>query len=280
MQGWSFSIEKQNISREENQLFLFSAILKEMRYCGTKQLNKLLPKSKPEMDCKIQKTAFGEYFLIIPYICHQKKAIDPNTEYENPASVDPGVRKFLTTYAPNSRESYILGNRWSTRMMAHLFTLDKLYSNLTKENDHVTKKKLKAEIKRKRKHVFNLKKEMRDQCANFLSKRYDLVMMPKLDSGNLCIKDNRRLKTKTVRNLMNACHAKFFDTLKDKCWENGTKFLHVREEYTSQTCPCCGTLNKCDEVYKCAQCTFCQDRDIVGAFNIMLKGVREYNPSV
>jgi putative transposase len=280
LQGWTFSIEKQNISREGSKLMILHTILKEMRYYGTKQLAKLMPNPKPEMDCKIQKTAFGEYFLIIPYTCHQKKEKNKSIEYGNPVAVDPGVRKFLTTYAPNSQESFFLGNRWSTRIMSHLLTLDKLYSDLAKEKDHNTKKKLTAKTMRLRKHVFNLKKEMRDQCANFLSTRYDVVMMPKLESGTMCIKANRRLRTKTVRSLMSACHAKFFDTLKDKCWENGTKFLHVREEYTSQTCPFCGALNKCDEVYKCKECSFSQDRDIVGALNIMLKGVRERNPSV
>lgn len=38
------------------------------------------------------------------------------------------------------------------------------------------------------------------------------------------------------------------------------------------------TVNKCDEVYKCKACSFSHDRDIVGAFNIMLKGVRKENP--
>jgi transposase len=275
-QGWSFSVEKQNIQKSGNCLQIFSNILGDIRYYGTKQLHKLMPEQKPKMDCKLQKNAFGEYFLILPYTCVQKKPVEKVSI--NPVAVDPGVRKYLTTYAPNSKESYMLGNRWASTLMTNLVHLDSLYSRISKENSRL-RKKLKKEIKVVRKKVFNLKSEMRYKCANFLASKYDLVMMPKLESGKLCIKANRRLTTKTVRSLLNTCHGKFFDTLKDKCWEHGTKFLHVREEYTSQTCPQCGCLNKCNEVYKCKGCSFTHDRDIVGSFNILLKGVRLENPS-
>lgn len=92
---------------------------------------------------------------------------------------------------------------------------------------------------------------MHDQTASFIAKRYDLVLMAKLETGRLGRKQSRRLRTKTVREMMNAGHSRFFERLKDKCWEHGSKFMHVREEYTSQTCPCCGKLSKCNEVYKC-----------------------------
>lgn len=82
------------------------------------------------------------------------------------------------------------------------------------------------------------------------------------------------MRTKTVRALLQARHCEFFEYLKEKSRETGTQFLHVREEYTSQTCPNCGCLNKCNEVYKCKSCKFSEDRDITGAFNIMLKAVR------
>ena len=278
LQGWSYSIEKVYIKKTGDNLQICQTMLKDMRYYGKKQLHKLIPDSKPKKDCKIQRNAFGEYFLIVPYDCIRKKSI--NTQSVNPVAVDPGVRKFLTTYAPNAKESYMLGNRWSTTLMTNLVHLDSLYSRVAKEKNKSLRTKLQTEIKCKRKRVFNMKAEMRYKCANFLATNYDLVMLPKLESGKLCIKGQRRLTTKTARSLMDACHGMFFKTLKDKCWEHGTKFMHVREEFTSKTCPQCGCLNKCDEVYKCKDCSFTHDRDLVGAFNIMLKGVRVENPCV
>ena len=275
--GWSVSLEKNNISKDDNKLYVFKKLLGEMRYYKTKQLHKLIPNSKPLMDCKIQKTAFGEYFLIVPYTCKAKKLV---TECSNPVSVDPGIRKYVTTYAPNSRESLILGNRWSTRIMEHLIKLDNLYSDLATCKDRSKKNKIKSQTIIIRKRVQNLKKELKYKIANCLAKRYDMVMMPKLDTTNLVMKRTRKLKTKTIRQLQNAGHSDFYNILKDKCWEQGTQFLHCREEYTSQTCPSCGHLNKCNEIYRCVECGFQHDRDIVGALNILLKGVRNKRPSV
>lgn len=277
LKGWSIGLEKNNISKESDKLFIFKTLLGEMRYCGTKQLHKIIAGAKPSHDCKLQKTAYGEYYLIVPYICKQKKP--QPTEIENPGAGDPGGRKFLTTYSPIERESFILGNRASSRIMEELLALDKLISNLSAEGDHKKRQKIRRMIKVKRRRVFNLKTELRFQVANFISKRYDLFMMPKLEVGKMSEKATRKLKSKAVRALLHLGHSEFFNTLKDKCWENGSYFLHVREEYTSQTCPCCGHLNKCNETYKCKKCTFQHDRDVVGALNIFLKGVRLTDPS-
>lgn len=258
LNGYCYSLEKNNISKKENKLFIFPTLLGEMKYFGTKQLHKLIPDDKPLYDCKIQKSAYGEYFLVIPY------KVIPKTlkkEITNPVSIDPGVRKFLTTYSPTQQESFMIGNRWSTKIMGLLLQLD------------IEKNKQKCI--RLRKRVDNLKREMHYKSASFISKRYDLVLMPKLQTQKLSNKVGRKLKTKTVRAMLNARHSSFFNCLKDKCWEEGVPFLHVGEAYTSQTCPCCGHLHKCNEFYTCKNCNFKHDRDMVGALNIMLKAVRK-----
>ena len=63
------------------------------------------------MDCKLQKNAFGEYYLIVPYTVTCKKT---PKEFKNPAACDPGVKKFLTVYAPNDQEAFMMGNKWAT----------------------------------------------------------------------------------------------------------------------------------------------------------------------
>jgi len=271
LNGWSLSLEKSNMTKKADQLFIYKRLLGEMKYFKTKQLHKLIPYIKPDMDCKIQRSKFGEYFLIIPYVCKPKPLV---TKPKNPVSVDTGIRKYATTYAPNARESFMIGNRWATRIMDILFLIDKLQSVVSKEKDSNKRKVIKRKIISLRKKIHYLKSEMMFKIADFLVKRYDLIMIPKLDTKRLVIKAERRLTTKTARSLLAAGHSRFFGILKDKCWEHGIIFLHCREEYTSQTCPCCGHLNKCNELYKCKDCGFVHDRDIVGALNIMLKGVR------
>lgn len=253
LKGYSLPLEKNNVKKDKDRLLIFS---EEFRYYGTKQLHKLIPNMRPDMDCRIQKSAYDEYFLIVYYTCKQRKSV--SKEYTNPVSIDPGIRKFMTTYSLN--ESYLIGNRWSTKIMELLLQLDK-------EKDIRKQRRL-------RKRIYYLKKEMHDQTANLLCKSYDLILMPKLDTKGLSACKSRRLRTKTVRQMMNAGHSKFFTRLKEKCWEHGCRFLEVKEHYTSQTCPCCGTLNKCNETYTCKECKFKHDRDMVGALNILLKAVR------
>lgn len=257
--GYGFSIEKQDIKKQKDKLYIAG---EEFRYYGTKQLHKLVPGDRPDHDCKVQRSAFGEYFLIVPYRCHGSPV--PKV-FTNPISIDVGVRKNMTTYAPNKGESLFVGDRWiDNAIMPLLLRLDQLYSD---------RKKNKEEILRLRKRVFYLKKEFRDQAASYISKNHDLVLMSKLDTKELSIKAERRLKTKTVRAMLNIGHSKLFDAMKDKCWEHGSKFLHVGEEYTSQTCPCCGRRKKTSsETYSCC-CGFEQDRDIVGALNILIKAI-------
>lgn len=265
MNGYSYTIEKQDIKKINNELKITT--LGTIRYYGTKQLHKLIPNDKPKYDFKIQKTGFGEYFLIIPYEIKQKTL---PTKFKNPVSIDPGVRKTYTTYAPNEKTSYILGDRMSNELMKMLIPLDKLYSQRTNDKS----KKLKDKIINLRKRIYYFKKEFHHQTANFLTKKYDLIVIPKLETNKLSEKATRRLKTKTVRNMLSLGHAECFKHIQEKSLERGVKFLHVEESYTSQTCPKCGHRKKTSlETYTCTECAFTADRDVVGALNILLKAL-------
>jgi transposase len=267
--GWCISMEKINVVvKEQKSLFIYGKMLGEMRYCSNKQLRKLIPKEHPDQDCKLQRDAFGDYYLIVTHTTSRPKTLDTIAKV---TSVDPGVRKFATTY--DNDNVVIYGNRWGTQITKLSLHADNLYSRRAKANG---KKKwvLQQRINRIRKQIYNYKKEMRHQVANSIVNSSDLVLMPKLETKDMVIKCKRRLKTKTVKQLLAACHGMFFDHLRFKCRERGKRFLRVSEHYTSKTCPSCGLLKKCDEVFKCTSCNFSHDRDAVGALNILLRAVR------
>ena len=55
------------------------------------------------------------------------------------------------------------------------------------------------------------------------------------------------------------------------------------EEYTSRTCPQCNSCDKKsvkDREFKCIDCGFEEDRDIVGARNILNKGMYSQTQSI
>lgn len=60
--------------------------------------------------------------------------------------------------------------------------------------------------------------------------------------------------------------------LQHKAQENRVRLVVVAPEYTSQTCPHCGTVsrnNRMLEVFCCINCGYSNDADIVGAMNVL-----------
>ena len=273
--GWSVSMEKTNVVvKDSSHLYIYGRFLGEMRYYSVKQLRKLIPEKSPQQDCKLQRDGYGDYYLIITLTQSCQRKPDIITKV---TSVDPGVRKFVSTYDNDTVAFY--GNRWGTKITELTLHIDNLCSRKSRA---LGKKKwvLQQRITRIRKQIHNFKREMMYQVANSIVKSSDLVLMPKLSTKDLVIKCKRRLTTKTVKQLLSACHGKFFDHLRYKCNDRGKHFLQVSEHYTSQTCPYCGELNKCNEVYKCKSCNFIHDRDAVGSLNILLRAVRDNNSSL
>jgi putative transposase len=266
--GWSMKFCKEHVKKDNCKLKIYSNTFK---VCNKRQLNKLINNDRPEKDCEIIKDKFGDYFLIV------KKEIEiaPKTNTQKLVSIDPGIRKYLTTYSPDQKESFLIAANYEQMLLPVLLNLDELYSQKTK----VSGKKLitlKKKIIQQRKKIHNMKKEAIHQVSNFITKKYDIILMPKLGVTSMSLKNNRTLTTKTVRNMMSMCHCELFDEIERKSFQRGKTFLKVFEQLTSQTCPNCGHTHKSSSETKiCPSCSFIFDRDIVGALNILLKAVRK-----
>ena len=305
LRGWAFGLDQKNVRRDGDRLFVFQDFLGEIKYYGRKQLRKLLPGTNPSHDPKIQKSAYGEYFLVmsVDWVRRERRTVTANilvkadgtvswpitvhhntSNYEGfaAASLDPGVRKTATTFSPENEEAFMFGKGQATQLTQLLLAYDKLLSGVSKKAGTSGERDCaKAEMRRIRKRVFYLKKEFRDKVANFLARRYEVLLVPKLGTKDMTLSAGRRLRTKVVRQMLTLGHASIFNRLREKCAEYGTTFLEVKENYTSQTCPKCGTLRKSSsETYNCQNCKFSCDRDIVGALNIFLKAVRKTKPLV
>ena len=68
---------------------------------------------------------------------------------------------------------------------------------------------------------------------------------------------------------------KFKQRLKYKALIENKLIVCVPENYTTQTCSFCGTINKpeCSKIYSCSVCNKIVDRDINAAKNILMKGL-------
>ena len=271
--GWSIGIEKNNVMRKEDKLFIFPRILGEMRISSKKQLKKLIPGDKPCCDPRIQRNRYGEYYLLASI--KQNRLKENKKESENIVSIDRGVKIFATCYDPRGK-AIMYGKDVDKQFLDMLETLDDLIStrDVLPRKDK-TRQKLDRRICSLRKKIMNCKNELHNQFNNFVTKHYTMIICPKLDTQKLSLKERRQLRTKTVRSMLNLGHCNAHNKLIDKCRERGVEMLSPSEAYTSKTCPSCGDVKQCtnSRLKVCQKCNYIAERDLNGALNILLRSL-------
>lgn len=112
---------------------------------------------------------------------------------------------------------------------------------------------------------------MINKTSNFISKEYDIIIVPKLEKEHILMND--RLKTKAARSIGMVPNNKIVDKIKQKALERNKKIIIPKEYYTTQTCTKCGKIQdiKENEIYKCKKCKFECDRDLNSALGILLR---------
>ncbi|BDY13976.1 RNA-guided endonuclease InsQ/TnpB family protein [Hydrogenimonas cancrithermarum] len=76
----------------------------------------------------------------------------------------------------------------------------------------------------------------------------------------------------------------FFEFLEYKLKERGGQLIKVDPKFTSQTCPKCGHISKnnrkSQSKFVCESCGFSENADVVGAKNILVRGIHGNNASL
>lgn len=255
--SWSFEVPKESIKTYDKQIGLYEKETTNARIKTTEKIPII------EHNCNVIYDGLNHY-ICIPVKVERKE----NTTNGMYASLDPGVRKFQTVYSPDQSEFLMIGNGSAKEMYKHLLKLDKL---LSKKN---CKNRLKAEKLRMK--ISNLQDELHYKTTKYLCNNYKCIYIPKLTNENDIIKvRNRKINTKTVRNMVVLGHCKFVERLKTKAEEFTNVKVHViSEEFTSQRCLNCRELTKMkkgEEIHKCNFCKMEIDRDVLGSTNILLK---------
>ncbi|MCP3665417.1 MAG: transposase [Gammaproteobacteria bacterium] len=118
-------------------------------------------------------------------------------------------------------------------------------------------------------------KECHRKLALFLCENYRVVMIPKFEVSRMVKRANRKLLSKTVRQMCSWSHFAFRQALKAKAetcpW---VTVVEVDEAYTSKTCEECGHLHQKlggNKTFKCPNCNHVADRDLHAARNILLR---------
>jgi putative transposase len=187
-------------------------------------------------------------------------------------ALDPGVRTFMTFF---SEDSYgWLGNDSNLFIQKLCFKLDRLVSKISKANSH-QKRRFKQAADRLRCKIKNLVKELHHKSAKFLVDNFDVILLPTFETSQMVSKSRRKLRNKTVRQMLTLSHYEFKNFLKWKAWEKSKIVIDCCEAYTSKTVSWTGEIVKVGgaRVIKSPLTGYKMDRDLNGARGIFLRAL-------
>lgn len=233
---------------------------------GQSKLKEALPESFSDGRLTL---AYGEYYLIV------SEEVQPQ-QTDNQGRVvalDPGVRTFMTFF---SEQSYgWLGNDSNLRIQKLCFKLDKLISNMSKATS-AQKRRFKKAADRLRAKIQHLVKELHHKTAKFLVDNFDVILLPSFESSQMVSKSRRKIRSKSVRQMLSLSHYQFKKHLEWKAWESGKVALtNINEAYTSKTVSWTGEVLKIggSRVIKSKIDGRSMDRDQNGARGIFLRAL-------
>ena len=235
---------------------------------GDMQMAEELPVPENRNICRLT-LRYGQYHLAVPY---DEK---PSPERENQARVvalDPGVRSFLTWYCANSVGK--IGEGAFFRIQRLCERLDDLLSRAAKSPAR-SRRSMRRAAGRVRIRVESLIRELHRQAARFLVDSFDVILLPTFETSGMVERGRRRIRSKTVRNLLSLAHYRFGMFLRHKAAETGVAVVAVNEAYTTKTVSWTGELLK--DVGGASVIVGrdgeCMDRDYNGARGIYLRAL-------
>ena len=191
------------------------------------------------------------------------------------AGLDLGIKNLLTVSTNNSQELIIGSNRFFRQWQYLTNIIAKEQQKLSKINRKASNNLSRLFYKRTvyQENLFN----------NIVAKMFRFLNrnnISKLIIGDLknILEDNDKGKKLNTMTHNYWSFAKLLHKIQNKAEEFGIEVQLTTEEYTSRTCPICfdNSKSNCqDRIFQCSFCGYIDHRDIIGARNIMLKGMSD-----
>lgn len=206
-----------------------------------------------------------------------------------PVAVDPGVRTFATTFSFNSVSK--IGGGFNTRLYGMAIRLEKLLSqraNLLNLFPREFKDRTQWMWDRLR-HVQNkcdkiqnrmsdLVDDLHRQCADYLTSNWDIIFLPTFETQEMSKRTERKIRSKTVRQMLGLGHYRFKVYLKWIAKKRGKVVIDTNESYTSKTHSQTGFIV---QNLGGSKSILGLDRDVNGARGILLRSLtRQLEPEI
>jgi putative transposase len=178
-------------------------------------------------DCRLVRH-LGCYYLAVPHEL-------PRTISEKQGrvvAIDPGVRTFATMFSETSFGA--IGDKDIGRIQRLCYYLDNLISRSTKTTAK-TRYRYRKAMDRIRRKIRNLIDEVHHKLARFLVDNYDVILLPTFETSEMVLKNSRKIRSKSARQMLTWAHYRFKTFLKHKAFETGKLVIDCCEAYTSKT---------------------------------------------
>ena len=226
----------------------------------------------PKDSCLIKEN--DAYFVCVPHETPTHKVTE--VEQREPScrvvSCEKGVRTFLTLFS----EACFgwLGHQSIGKIQRLCYHLDELLSRAEKAK-RPKRRNLRRAANRLRRRIRNLVDELHHKVAKFLVKNFDIILLPTFETSNMTTRDQRKLRKKSVRQMLTLSHFRFKQFLRHKAKEHGKLVMDVCEAYTSKTVSWTGEIiaNLGGRKVIKASDGGVMDRDLNGARGIFLRAL-------
>ncbi|WP_364420578.1 transposase [Moorena sp. SIO3H5] len=218
-------------------------------------------------DCRMTSNN-GSYYLVVPYKVTLKEADNQGRV----VALDPGVRTFVTFFSKTSVGK--IGHGDFSRIQRLCQHLDNLLSRISKAK-RGQKRRMRKAARRMVIKIQNLINELHHKTARFLVDNFDVILLPTFETSQMSKKKGRKIRSLTVRNMLNFAHYRFKEFLKHKAQETRRTVVDVCEAYTSKTVSWTGELVNIggSKTIKSKVDGKVMDRDINGARGIFLRAL-------
>lgn len=212
------------------------------------------------------------------------------TEREVAAPVHPttsiiGIDVGITRFATLSDGSFIAPLNTFRKHEQRLARYQRAMSRKTKFSNNW--KKVKAKVQKIHTRIANVRHDFLHKCSTTISQNHAIICIEDLQVRNMSRSaagsseaPGRNVKAKSSLNksILDQGWAEFRRQLEYKQAWRGGKVLAVPPQYTSQTCPCCGQVSaenrRTQARFACVACGYEENADVVGAINILRRGIK------
>ena len=186
-----------------------------------------------------------QYHLSVPFKRMGPHISESNLRSQAPEQVrvvalDPGVRNFITWFSEDGCGE--LGQEDFGRIQRLCQHQDNLLSPVAQAPSK-RRRNMRRAAERMTVRIQNLINELHHKTARYLVDNFDVILLPDFKTSGMVTRGQRRIRSKTVRNLLSFAHHRFRNFLKHKASENGRTVLIVNEADTSKTVSWTGEIN-------------------------------------